>query len=161
MNISVECFADEKLVQLLLSKSEPNILHMSGKGNIFNYLHKNTTVSATGLVDEDPESTQPRRFRNDYQEIETEGMIKLFRHKDKNNIRVISLSPRLEEWIISRANAAGINLSKYSLPDNGEKLHDKFRYDKDPNYELLINKLLEIQDHEVIILKKWLSGDIP
>lgn len=161
MKIAVECYADEKLVQLLLFKNEPNILHMSGKGNIFNYLHKNQTLSATGLVDEDPESTQPRRFRNDYQEIKTAGMIKLFRHKDKNNIRVILLSPRLEEWIISRANAAGINLSKYSLPDNGEKLHDKFRYDKDPNYELLINKLLEIQDHEVIILKKWLSGDIP
>jgi hypothetical protein len=161
MNIAVECYADEKLVQILVYKNKPKILHQSGKGNIFNYLHKKQTLSAIGLVDEDPESTQPRRFRNDYKEIESSGNVKLFRHTIKKDISIVMLSPRLEEWIISRAQIAGINLSEYSIPDNGEKLHDRFRYDKDPNYELLINKLLELQDHEVIILKKWLSGDNP
>ncbi|HPF07951.1 MAG TPA: hypothetical protein PK293_18045 [Spirochaetota bacterium] len=161
MKIAVECYADEKLVELLVYKNGFKPLHMSGKGNIFNYLHKESTVSATGLVDEDPGSTQPRRFRDDYEEVEAAGMLKLFRHKDKKDIRVISLYPRLEEWIISRADASGINLSEYSIPENGEKLHDRFRYDKDPNYTLLINKLVESQDKEIIILKKWLSGDTP
>jgi hypothetical protein len=160
MNIAVECYPDEKLVELLLVyKNEPKILHMSGKGNIFNYLHKDSTVSAIGLVDEDPGSSQPRRFRNDYDVIETSGNVRFLRHKVKKDVRVIALNPRLEEWIISRADSSGINLSEYSIPDDGGKLHARFRYDKDPNYELLITKLIELQDNEVVTLKKWLSGE--
>lgn len=161
MNIAVECYADEKLVELLVYKNEPRILHQFGKGNIFNYLHKSTTVSAIGLVDDDPGSTQPRRFRDSYIEVESKGTIRRYRHKDKNDISVIVLSPRIEEWLIKRAQDSGINLDNYSIPDDAEKLRSKPRYDKEQNYASLIKKLIELNDLEVLTVKKWLSGDTP
>src|SRR5208337_3264989 len=113
MNIAVECYADEKLVELLAYKNQVHVIHRSGKGNIFNYLRKGTTASAIGLVDEDPDSTQPGDLVKSYEEAESSGNVKRFSHKDKKDISVIMLCPRLEEWIISRAKASGLNLSEY------------------------------------------------
>jgi hypothetical protein len=160
MAIAVECNADEKLVKLLLSE-EVKTLHQGGRGNILNYLRKKSTMSGIGLIDEDPGSAHTRDFVSAYEEVESVGNVKRFSRKENNNITVVMLSPRLEEWIISRAKDSGIKMSDYSLPDDGIKLHDRYHYEKEPNFTSLINKLIEVKDKEILTVKKWLSGDNP
>lgn len=160
MAISVECNADEKLVKLLLSE-EVETLHQNGRGNILNYLRKKSTMSGIGLIDEDPGSAHTRDFVSSYEEVECVGNVRRFYRKDNNDITVIMLSPRLEEWIISRASDSGIKMSDYSLPDDGIKLHDRYHYEKEDNFTSLINKLIELKDKEILTVKKWLSGENP
>ncbi len=160
MAISVECNADEKLVKLLLSE-EVETLHQNGRGNILNHLRKKSTMSGIGLIDEDPGSAHTRDFVSSYVEVESVGNVKRFSRKDNNNITIVMLSPRLEEWIISRASDSGIKMSDYSLPDDGIKLHDRYHYEKEDNFTSLINKLIELKDKEILTVKKWLSGDNP
>jgi len=50
-------------------------------------------------------------------------------------------------------------MSDYSLPDDGIKLHDRYHYEKEPNFTSLINKLIEVKDKEILTVKKWLSGE--
>jgi hypothetical protein len=161
MAIAVECNADEKLVQLLFSENDVKILHQNGRGNILNYLRKKSTTSGIGLIDEDPGSAHTRDFVSSYEEVECVGNVKRFSRKDNNDITVVMLSPRLEEWIVSRASDSGIKMSDYSLPDDGIKLHDRYHYEKEDNFTSLINKLIELKDKEILTVKKWLSGDNP
>jgi len=157
MAISVECNADEKLVKLLLSE-EVKTLHQGGRGNILNYLRKKSTMSGIGLIDEDPGSAHTRDFVTSYEVVESVGNVKRFSRKENNNITVVMLSPRIEEWIISRAIDSGIKMSDYSLPDDGIKLHGRYHYEKEENFTLLINKLVDLEDKEILTLKKWLIG---
>ena len=149
----------KKLVQLLLPENNVKILHQNGRGNILNYLRKKSTISGIGLIDEDPGSAHTRDFISSYEEIECVGNVKRFHRKENNKISVIMLSPRLEEWIISRAFDSGIKMSDYSLPDDGIKLHDRYHYEKESNFASLIERLSELKDNEILTVKKWLSGD--
>ena len=157
MAIVVECYADEKLVLTLLPQKRGGIRHSGGKGNIFNYLKKEQTMQGIGLIDEDPRSTQPKEFIHNYDLYDSHGSVKLYRHKRKPECSVVMLSPRLEEWIISRARAVKIDPGKYNLPDDGKKLHSIPRYDKGINFEGFLSALQSSSDSEVEKIREWLG----
>lgn len=118
--IFVECNPDELLIQKI-GIPKKIIYHAGGKTKICKKLSKDT--NKIGVIDEDPLSVQPPYIKK-LKIIEEEkelGIKVLFDEKRKN--RIIILSPRLEEWIIKACEEAKIDLKKYNLPKNGNKLH--------------------------------------
>ena len=160
MKICVECYADEKLVTSLQPEYAKRILHHGGKGDIVNYLRKASTTAGIGLVDEDPGSTQPRDLRNNYIEIESTGAIRYYRHREKSSCFIVMLCPRLEEWLLARARAAGIDRMAYGLPDTGERLHEYAHYERDPKFEEFMKRLLNSGDAEIEKLRELIGQSL-
>lgn len=161
MKICVECYADEKLVTSLQPEYAKRILHHGGKGDIVNYLRKASTTAGIGLVDEDPGSTQPRDLRTNYIEIESTGAIRYYRHREKSSCFIVMLCPRLEEWLLARARAAGIDRMAYGLPDTGERLHEYAHYEREPKFEEFMKRLLTSGDAEIEQLREWIGRSLP
>jgi hypothetical protein len=160
MKICVECYADEKLVASLEPEYAKRILHHGGKGDIVNYLRKASTEAGIGLVDEDPGSTQPRDFRANYIEIERSGAIRYYRHREKSSCFIIMLCPRLEEWLLARAKAAGIDRAAYGLPDTGKSLHEIMHYERRPEFKEFLERLFNSGDVEVEKLRGWIANSL-
>jgi hypothetical protein len=138
MKIYVECKPDEVLLKSLGIK-EITIEHAHGKGNICNKLKKNK--NAFGLLDEDPQSVQPKYLKNLKCKIINEFNIKLFYDENSNNFLII-LCPRLEEWILESVKELKIDIKEYNLPDDANNLH-KIINAKLSDFEKLICKLKE------------------
>lgn len=116
--IYLECNPDKVLVSAL-GISSKEIKHAYSKGNVCNTLVKNS--NAIGLVNEDPSGSQPGYIKTLQHQAFQHG-VKLLVDQRRGN-RLIMLCPRLEEWIISAAKEAGINLIDYDLPEDAKQLH--------------------------------------
>jgi len=79
-------------------------------GNVFIY---------KALIDEDPDSIQDERL-NCYHKKFEDPFIKVY--KAKGSI-ILTLRPRIEEFLLNIAREVNIDPKDYNLPDNGEELH--------------------------------------
>ena len=137
--IFIECKPDHALVKPLTNIIRREITHeFKGKGEICNRLRKQANCKA--LLDEDPFGTQPRYMKeaklvNDLHEHD----LKLL-HDSANKNYLIVLCQRLEEWVLKAAREAGIDVRKYSLPNDAARLHREIniRLDK---FEKLLEEL--------------------
>lgn len=116
--IYVECKPDRALVSSL-GVPKRNIIHEGGKSKVCRRLEKSR--NSKGLVDEDPLSEQPPYIER-LNLIQDRHEIKTLHDNRRGNYLVV-LCPRLEEWILKAAKEAEIDLGKYNLPDDAEKLH--------------------------------------
>ena len=133
--IFVECDSDKALVKSLGIKRK-HITHAFSKGNVCNQLEENTDCK--GLIDEDPNSIQPH-YIEDFKLLATENGIKQFHQKTSNNF-LIMLCPRLENWVLSAAKQANIDISKFSLPDAPSLLHRVINT-KIRSFEILLDEI--------------------
>jgi len=116
--IFVECDADKTLIKTLgITRKE--MIHAGDKGGVCNRLKK--VSNSKGLVDEDPESPQPK-YINTLKCIHSEDDIKLLADEKAQNYLVI-LCPKLEDWILKSAMEARIDVSSYGLPNNPTDFH--------------------------------------
>ncbi len=147
--IYLECKPDEALVGSLgIPKRERE--HSHDKGRVCNKLKK--TENAIGMVDEDPGSAQPGYLKK-LETISENNNIRV--KQDKQNNRLVILCPHLEGWIINVANAAGVDVKKYRLPNNPKQLHGVIN-SKLREFCSLIDELKDKSD-AVKALKKLLS----
>jgi len=127
--IYLECEPDKALVKALgIPRKE--IKHMFSKGNVCNRLEK--SKNSKGLVDEDPVSAQPSYIGKLKPFLNKHGIKLLLDEKNQNQL--ILLCPRLEDWILNVTKEVNIDVLKYGLPNDPNKLHgalnvklDKFR----------------------------------
>lgn len=116
--IYLECYSDEALVKALgIHKKE--IYHSGNKGNVCKKLEKSR--NSKGLVDEDPDRTQPS-YIGKLKTKSNEYDIKLLYDENAQNCLIV-LCPTLEDWILKAANDAKVNVEDYSLPDDAYELH--------------------------------------
>lgn len=147
----VECHPDTTLVRTLgIPKRE--IRHVHSKGNVCNRLSKNK--DSIGLVDEDPDSAQPNYLKT-LELIEERHGLRLL-SDNRNNNRVIVICPTLEAWIIAASREAGINLSRFGLPEDPHKLHKDINLKLD-KFEQLIKELIG-NSQRIETLKRLLGG---
>ncbi|CAB49709.1 hypothetical protein [Pyrococcus abyssi] len=142
--IVVECKPDKLLVKMLIPGVK--VVHSGGKGNAAKILEKNENIIA--MLDEDPESPQPRYLR-ELKEVERKHGIKILIDEKRKN-KVILLTPRLEEWIISVAKRNGVRLEKYYLPETGKELHAIINH----NLSAFSNLILRLMDSEELTFLK-------
>jgi len=137
--VYVECKPDELLVKRLGVPRK--IIHAGNKTEVCKHL-KNIENSL-GVVDEDPYSEQPEYLRDliaNGTTILDRNDIKVLDDKERNN-RLIILCPRLEDWVIRTAKDAGIELEKFGLPDDPNRLHRIINSNLD-KFEIFLEALL-------------------
>ncbi len=151
--IYTECKPDSYLVGIL-GIPKKQIIHQQGKPEVCKQLAKRENWK--GLIDEDPFSIQPTYLKKLEQ---TENLsnygLKILKDASKNNDLII-LSPNLEGWILKAAKEAKIDIKRYNLPNNEEKLHEEINTDL-RKFERLINDLKD--DSERVKVLKELFKD--
>lgn len=152
--IVVECNADEKLVRSLSVRGK--VRHERGKGEVLKHLKR--IGAGIGVIDEDPESHQPRELQ--YYALRESGDelagLRRLSHQKEPTKKVIVIRPRLEDWLYRRAYESNLNPQKYGLPADAAALHSIPRYHEKPGFEKFLDDLRQC-DSEVKKLEEWLS----
>lgn len=151
--IVVECYADEHLL-VTLGFPKKNITHRKGKSRVIDWVDHHG--EGIGIVDKDPNSKPPTDFHKNYLQIGEEGSLSLLQHRVHSTRKIIEIQPRLEEWLLDRARINHIRPSDYSLPNDGESLHNDPHYERRANYQTFLNKIVQI-DSEMRTMKKWIE----
>jgi len=151
MKVLVECNADEKLLRAL-GVSKKQLRHERCKGEVVKRVLK--FDCATGLIDEDPASAQPRELDN-YKQVQTAEGLRLLARRDDKNKRLIIICPRLEDWLIQRAKSSGIRPKDYGLPSDPDKLHSIPRYEQKEGFCRFLAELKE-RDSGMHLLRRWI-----
>ena len=151
MRILVECYPDEALLRAL-GVSKKQLRHERCKGEVVKRVRK--FDCATGLIDEDPSSAQPRDLDNYKQVRAAEGLRLLARRDDKNK-RLIIICPRLEDWLIQRAGLSDIKPEDYGIPSRPDRLHSIVRYERKDGFQQFLSELKE-RDSGMHLLRQWI-----
>ena len=151
MKVLVECNADEAVLRAL-GVSKKQLRHERCKGEVVKRVRK--FDCATGLIDEDPESAQPRDLDN-YKEVQAMEGLRLLARRDDKNKRLIIVCPRLEDWLIERAKSSGIRPKDYGLPSDPDKLHSIPRYEQKEGFCRFLAELKE-RDSGMHLLRRWI-----
>ncbi len=150
MKIAVECYPDEAVLRGL-GVPKKQVLHQARKGEVFNWLKK--TPGGIGVVDDDPTSSQPPDRRS-YQQVQgSEGLLLLVRQGSSGQ-RLIVVCPRLEEWLIQRAKACGVDPKQYQLPSTAKELKDIPRYEQKDGFRRFLAELND-RDRGMSLLRQW------
>lgn len=148
--VHIECKPDELLVSKL-SFTRKFITHHQGKSKVFNKLIKSESLLA--MVDEDPGSVKTSYEKSLRLEEESHG-IKYY--SDTSDNKVLVLTGKLEDWIITVCSNAKIKPTDFGLPTKSNDLHDVInqRLDK---FGKLIEELLRQDCPAVLKLKSWMK----
>jgi hypothetical protein len=155
MIILVECYPDASLLHAL-GVSKKQLRHERCKGEVVKRVLK--FDSAIGLIDEDPQSAQPRDLNN-YKQVQAAEGLRLLSRRDDKNKRLIIICPRLEDWLIERAKSSGIRPEDYGLPSDPDRLHSIPRYEQKQNFLRFLTELKE-RDKGMHLLRRWLLEDV-
>ena len=112
--------------------------------------------AALGVIDEDPGKTRPADISR-FTEKERQGSVVLMSGRKDAGRRLVMICPRLEEWLLARAKAIGVNPGDYGLPATTKALRKLGRYERRPKFRAFLEALLAA-DVEMQALKKWVSG---
>ncbi len=122
----VEDVAHRELV-LVLTKVSRKQVRFKGmcKTKVLKALKEESKEHIVGVVDEDPDKNQPPLLRN-FEEFANDerANIRILR---LNEAKLIILRPRVEEWILKVARNSGLDVKKYGLPEDADKLHERLK----------------------------------
>ena len=153
--IFVECYSDEFFLKCL-GIPKRRIKHEGGKTKVIARIGQNGR--RTGVIDEDPGDNLPVEFMV-YEEIDSVGGISKFTRKSDDSKEIIVIKPKLEPWLIKKANDNNILLQRYNLPNDSKELHKINPYNR-PNYRRFLSDLTNANDEEIQTLKQWLMEAI-
>jgi hypothetical protein len=149
-DVHVECKPDETLVRKL-GVSRKSVTHHQGKSRVFASLKKNKEKLA--MVDEDPMSPKTT-YERSLKLTEQFGGLKYY--QDGSGNRVIVLSGKLEDWIISICSKQKLDLNIFGLPKRPNDLHDIINQ-KLPKFQELLDELIKLKNPELLKLQEWLN----
>lgn len=120
--IYVECKPDEALVRHVTGLPRRQVVHeLKGKYEVCKRV--SAQADSKALIDEDPGSFPPPYLaRMTLSDDSPELGLKVYRDTRKGN-KVVVLCPKLEDWILDAARAAGIDVRDYSLPSRPREPH--------------------------------------
>jgi len=149
MKIAVECYPDEAVLRAL-GVPRRQVLHEARKGEVFNWLKEN--ARGVGMGDEDPGNTQPHDLSN-YQEVEAGEGLRLLVRRGSSGQRLIVVCPRLEDWLIQRAQKCGVDPKQHHLPGTAKELHNMPRYHRRDGFRRFLAELN--RDRGMNLLRQW------
>lgn len=154
--IFVECYADEYFLKII-GFLKKQIIHprFACKGKVIQNVQK--IPKSIGIIDEDPEQKPPSRLKNYIKkEVSKDKTLILLINNNEQKF-LIQISPYLEAWLINRAKKHKISPTKFNLPDNPKVMHDIVHIEKNKNFQDFLNQLIQANDEEINILKKWIK----
>ena len=149
--IHVECNADELLVKKL-GFTRKMITHHSGKSKLFNNIRLFNNELA--LVDEDPGSPKTS-YEKKLKYISESYGVKQYTDHAHNHILV--LGGKLEDWLVSTCKDNKIDLQRFNLPSEPNRLHEITSSNHLNNYERLLDHLLVSDIPAINTLKELLN----
>jgi len=154
MKVVVECYHDTALARSL-GVPMRQVGHQNGKGNVLRQLAK-CDGDAIGVVDADPgkQDSTPGEMAK-YQTKQTQHGLTLMTNSTDTRKSLVIIDPALEEWLIARAEASGLKLRDYALPESARSMHKSPRYDLKPGFHAFLAALAP--DDGMKTLKKWLA----
>jgi hypothetical protein len=153
-NIVVECKPDEALIRAL-GFSKRHIVHQSGKGEVINFLEKNS--DSIGMVDEDP-GTANAKFFSKFQRVENSKHNIDYYTLPKSATCIIVIRPFLEEWIWNQSKEDSVDPTKFfSTSKDGRSLH-KIINQRLPKFEELLSEMLDKQSQGLLHLKRLINS---
>lgn len=150
--VHLECKPDETLIRAL-GASRKVVNHHNDKGRVCNILEKRQ--SEIGMVDEDPDSSQPTYLKK-LTEVEVRYKIRLLTDPQRGHA-VIVLCPRLEEWILDVAGRQKVDVTTFGLPDKPEQLH-KLITSRLDQFRKLVEHLLAQETEPILYLQRLLNS---
>ncbi|MGD2094976.1 MAG: hypothetical protein PVH77_08225 [Phycisphaerales bacterium] len=152
MKVLVECNADEVVLKNL-EVPKKQLLHFGGKDKLINRLRN--LPGAVGIVDEDPASIQHPDLKASYRQAEFAEGLRLLARQGSGGQRLVMVCPKLEDWLIQRAESSGIRPEDYGLPSNPDKLHSIPRYEQKDGFRRFLAELKE-RDSGMHLLRRWI-----
>ena len=110
-------------------------------------------MGSVGLIDDDPSSVQPPLL-GQLTEMEAQPTLGLKRSMFSNGNVVITVSPRLEEWVLDDCRHNGISPEREGLPRDPEAFHDIVNHRLD-NFSRLLSALRP-NSERLDVLSNWL-----
>jgi len=155
MKVLVECYHDVALVRSL-GVPIRCVGHEMSKGNVLRALAR-CEGAAIGIVDADPgkphsNPSEMAKYRKDRDE---HGLC-LMKHKDEPRKSLVIVDPRLEEWLLARAEVCGIYPAEYRLPLTPRDMHRSARCDRKTGFATFLADLA-CKDDGLRALKVWLA----
>ena len=151
MRVLVECYPDEALMRAL-GVPRKRLRHEHCKGDVVNRLRK--LPLAIGMVDEDPGSAQPRDLTDSYRQSQAAEGLRLLTRQGSDAQKLIVVCPRLEDWLIHRADASGIKPEDYGLPGDPRRLHSVPHYEQEDGFQRFLAELIA-RDETMNLLRQW------
>ncbi len=152
MKVLVEGYADRFLVRFLGIPKE-DILHARSKGEVVRRLKDRP--GDIGIVDEDPESTQIQSHElAHYREADKREGLRLLVREGHGGQKLVVLCPRLEDWLMRRAEICDIDPRQFHLPDTAKALHEIPRYEQKDGFRRFLADL-NSRDRGMGILRQW------
>lgn len=153
--VLIECDNDEALVRGVLG-SGVSVRHHSGKSTVSQRLQEQK-MPTRAMVDEDPDSNQPSYLKSlGRRRFPSHGLV-LLRDPKRGHL-VVVLSPRLEDWLLATAQAAGVHVEEFDLPTDVAQFKHAAR-NNPSKFAMLIRKLASTP--RVELLKSLLSTGAP
>lgn len=155
MKVLVECNADEVVLRNL-GVPKKQLFHFGGKDKLITRLRD--MPGAVGMVDEDPASTQHRDLKASYRKTDSGEGLQLLVRQGGGDQRLVVICPKLEDWLIKRAESSGIRPEDHGLPSDPDRLHGIPRYEQKEGFRRFLAELKE-QDKGMHLLRRWVFGD--
>ena len=154
MRVFVECYPDTAVMQAL-GVSRKQLRHERCKGEVVKKVLK--LGDAIGLIDEDPNSGQPRDLAS-YELVQASAGLRLLVRRNDANRKLIMVCPRLEDWMIQRAKATGIQPEDYDLPRDPDRLHSIPHYEQRQGFRRFLDELMQRDADGMGLLGQWIEA---
>ena len=150
MKVLVECNADEAVVRAL-GLPRKQLLHFGGKYELVKELKER--AHDVGMVDEDPGRIQPQDMGS-YRQTDSGEGLHLLTRQGKGRQRPVVICPKMEDWLIERAESSGVRPENHGLPSDPDRLHGMPRYEQKEGFRRFLAELKE-KDKGMHLLHRW------
>lgn len=151
-----ECFVDTNLLETLVPPQK-QYNHQKGCGTVTKVMkEKFKNDFSVGIIDKDKKQVD---YLNEFELVINSDPIFLHKHKSKHHY-IIQISPAIEQFMLSEAAGAGVDITAYDLPSELLKLTKiaKSTTSKnDSRFKRFFNALIQNKASNLIRLKKWIK----
>lgn len=150
-----ECFVDTNMIETLVPPVK-GYNHQKGCGTVTKVMQERFSDRfALGIIDKDKLEVKYLRF---FDVICQKGNLILYKHKTLHHY-IIQICPAMEQFILQNAEAVGIVLTDYDLPDRLDQLKKESKSTtskKDVRFRKLFKDLLKNDAQDVVRLRAWI-----
>jgi hypothetical protein len=157
LNILPECYVDTQVAKIIV---QAKLNHQMGCNQVANKLLGEFKESiALGIIDEDKNKGSVHPYIKQFDtRLSLEGL-QLKKHKQKEHYLIV-ICPEIENWLLTDARSANINISKFDLPSDlkGLKAISKTQdISKNINFHRFIKALIKSEAPSITRLQSWLE----
>ena len=150
-----ECYFDTVLVRAIL-QTDKVINHQKGCNNVINVMKEGrlSDAFAVGIVDKDKKELD---YLKEFEKYDFDNLV-LHKHQNKHHY-VIQLNPPIEKWIINVASEAKIDIIKFGLPKEVDRLRKITKSElakESPELVSLCLALVQSDSSTIRRLKSWI-----